>query len=60
MSYQIKLIEEGSWCIFAERFQCLHIYIKMWRSIDSHSGLNEFIWWLIKSNSSKEIHDASL
>ena len=48
MAYQAKLIEEDSWRIFAERFHCIHIRIKMWWLIDSHGGSNEFIWWLIK------------
>jgi len=34
MAYQAKLIEEGSWRIFAEPFHCFHIHIKMWWSID--------------------------
>ena len=43
MAYQAKLIEEGSWRIFAEPFNCFHIHTKVWLSIDSHDGLNEFI-----------------
>ena len=42
MTYQVKLIEEGSWCIFVEPFHCFYIHIKMW-SIDSHGGSNE-VW----------------
>jgi len=30
---QAKLIEEGSWYIFAKLFQCFHIHINVWRSI---------------------------
>ena len=52
--------EEDSWCIYAESFHCIHIHIKMWWSIVSHGGSNEFIWWLIKSNSLKKIRDTSL
>jgi len=48
MAYQSKLIEEYSWRIFTEPFYCIHIHIKMWWSIDSHKGSNEFTWWLIK------------
>jgi len=60
MTYQAKLIEEGSWRIFVEPFRYIHIRIKMWWSIDSHGGSNEFIWWLIKPNSLKKVCDASL
>jgi len=60
MAYQAKLIEEGSWRIFAEPFHCIHIRIKMWHSVDSYTESNEFIWWLIKPNSLKKICDASL
>ena len=60
MAYQAKLIEEGSWCTLAESFHYLHIHIKMRWSIDPHDRLNEFIWWLIKSNSLKKVRDASL
>jgi len=34
MAYQVKLIEEGLWHIFAKLFHYFHIHIK--------------IWWLIK------------
>jgi len=60
MAYQAKIIDEGSWHIFVEHFHYIHIYIKMWWLIDSHGGLNEFIWWLIKPNSLKKVRDASL
>jgi len=58
--FQVKLIEKDSWCIFTELFQCFHIHIKMWRSIDSHGRWNKFIWWLIKPNSLKKVRDVSL
>jgi len=60
MTYQAKLIEEGLWHIFAKLFHCIHIHIKMWWSIDSLGGSNEFIWWLIKPNSLKNVRDVSL
>jgi len=60
MTYQTKLIQEGSSRIFVEPFHCIPINIKMWWSIDPHGGSNEFIWWLIKLNSLKKVHDASL
>jgi len=34
MTYRAKLIEKGSWCIFAEIFQCFHIYTKVWWPIE--------------------------
>ena len=60
MAYQAKLIEEGLWHIFAEPFHCIHIYIKIWWSIDSHGGSNEFVCWLIKPNSLKKVCNTSL
>jgi len=51
MIYQAELIEDSSWCIFAEHFQRFHIHSLMWNSISSYGGWIKFIWWLIKSNS---------
>jgi len=41
MVYQAKLIEKGSWCIFAEPFQSFHIHIKMWWPNKDQRGLHE-------------------
>jgi len=41
MTYQAKLIEEGSRCIFSESFQYFYIHIKVWRPNEDRRGFHE-------------------
>jgi len=39
MTYQAKLIEEGSGRIFTGHFHCFHIHIIMWQPNEDQRGL---------------------
>ena len=64
MTYQVKLIEEGSWCSLQTDRMSLSDDISSWTHwrklmMQPTNWLNEFTWWLGKPNSLKKVRDAT-